>query len=153
MKTLKAIFLTILISLLAISCGTTRYYQDTYNNVTVLDDGSGQRAYYPHVYVKSYEVTGTTATVSFVDINGHLYVVCGKTILVSTVVNQRNDVYYYDYRRPHHQYYSTPRPTYYFHYRYTTPRGNGHHRNTPRYSGGRHGGPPSGHHHSGGGRR
>ena len=118
MNKIKQFILISLFAILCVSCGTTNHIIETYNNVTILDDGLGQRLYYPNVYMRSCDVNDSSTVVSFIDKNDHLYIICGKTVVIETVVRQSRAAYYYDYRRslrPVHPY--TYRPTYY-NYRY-----------------------------------
>lgn len=119
---MKKFLIFILVVLFAVSCAVQRQYA-SYNNVTVIDNGNGESAYYHHVYVKSFERGDTLSTISFVDSYNHLYIICGKEIVVETVLLERygyNDYRYYGSRpyviyhsphiRPVPRYYP-PRPT------------------------------------------
>lgn len=115
---MKKFFTFILIILIAISCAAQRQYA-TYSNVSILDNGYGQSAYYPNVQVKCYETTDSLSVITFVDSANHIYTICGKTIKVENIIIERNNsnITYYYY--PYYRVYREPYPSY--HYRYVPP--------------------------------
>ena len=139
----------ILTLMLLASCAVSRQSERyCYHNVLVVDDGAGGSAFYPHVVVRSYDKGDSLTTVSFVDMYNHLFIICGKEILVETIVSNRYDVYGYDYYRPANRYYVVSRrPRYHHNYR---PSPNPHpryipnrpHNRPPQHSGHRNGGNP-----------
>lgn len=158
---LKKILL-ILVSLFIIcSCAIQRQYS-SYNNVSIYDN-LGNKEYYSNVQVKTYEVTDTLSVITFVDRNNHIYTICGKNIVIETIVLERSGyntryIYYESTPRilyPHtyyrsNWYYHNPPRRYYYRSTPIPPRHNYSRNNYPHHSSNNHGiSNHGGSHHSG----
>ena len=138
---IKKILLILISLIIACSCAIQQY--STYNNVSIFDN-TGNKEYYSNVQVKTYEVTDTLSVVTFVDRNNHIYTICGKNIVIETIVIQRNGyntryIYYESaprilypntyyrsnwYYYPRHYQYRVSPPRHNPGYRYSQPRNN-----------------------------
>lgn len=95
---MKKLFTLILVILIAVSCAAQRQYISSYQNVSILDNGKGECAYYPRVHVQEYQVSDSLSTISFTDNSGYQYFITGKNIIVENVILEGyNNQYRYIY--------------------------------------------------------
>ena len=98
MNKVKYFILTILISLLFTSCGTTKSIYHSYYNISVLNDSGKVVYHFPCVKIISRNYSEDYEEVTFKALDGKYYAIGGKKIIFTetTYNTYRRSYYHYD---------------------------------------------------------